>query len=412
MEMRCLWTIISFLIFNSIICDAETDPKSYCHKRMCSYWTIFKEISECADTSAPLRAKHRLSPEQGRVLMDYLSSAYHDKQTWEERRTVIRKDLKQNMGLGNVPETFTGEVHLGELRLYDGYSVQNFGIEILPGIYSTGSVYWPGTLDVRHPLMLNPHGHYEGGRYHPIVQTRCASFAMMGCVAVAYDMFAYGREPQFDEKYHKTSLSQPYNVLTAIRLLDYFLKDNRIDNSRVGITGSSGGGSQSVFVTAIDDRITMSIPVVMISSSSFGGCPCESGTRIHFSGGFTNNVELSSLCAPRPMLLVSDGEDWTKDFPEIDYPHISRIYGFYGKREMLSCIHLPDECHDYGPSKRRAAYEFVSAHWGLDLPDESRCVIEADELLKVWGEGYENLPENAVRSIDEFARLLGWEKDK
>ena len=115
MEMRCLWTIISFLIFNSIICDAETDPKSYCHKRMCSYWTIFKEISECADTSAPLRAKHRLSPEQGRVLMDYLSSAYHDKQTWEERRTVIRKDLKQNLGLGNVPETFTGEVHLGEL---------------------------------------------------------------------------------------------------------------------------------------------------------------------------------------------------------------------------------------------------------------------------------------------------------
>lgn len=400
---------------------SDEDPVAYRNTGRKSFWTIFKGMTACQDTSAALRARHRLTPAQGKILMEYLSSKYSDRESWELRKAEIRADLKRNMGLAEVSQKFNGRIFLGTARNYDGYSVMNMGLEILPGVFCTGSVYWPEVHAGLLPLILNPHGHYEGGRNHPIVQTRCAALALMGCVSVSYDMFAYGSEPQFDEKFHKTAVAQPFNVLCAERLLDLFLADSRIDNSRVGITGSSGGGSQCFFVTALDDRITLSIPVVMVSSASFGGCPCESGTEVHFSGTLTNNVELAALCAPRPMLLISDGADWTKDFPEIDFPYIERVYGFYAAENKVDCVHFPDEVHDYGPSKRKAAYEFLAKHWNLNTdpviasdgtPDESRCMIESAAQLKVWGHDCNDLPSDAVRSVREFADMLGWQKKK
>lgn len=415
--MKFVFTLITLLALSLAMPVEDDDPKSYCNVMKRSYWTIFKDISGCQDTSSALRARHRLTPKQGQLLMDYLSSGYSDRKTWEKRRTDIRKDLRQNMGLANIAGQFDGGITLTDIRKYNGYKVCNFALEILSGIYCTGSVYWPEKSEGVLPLILNPHGHYEGGRCHPIVQTRCAAFALMGCVSVSYDMFAYGPDSQFDGKYHKTALAQPYNILCAERLLDYFLADDRIDKSRVGVTGSSGGGTQSFLVTALDDRITLSMPVVMVSSASFGGCPCESGTAVHFSGGFTNNVELASLCAPRPMLLVSDGADWTKDFHRIDFPYIRRIYGFYGAEDKLSSVYFADEVHDYGPSKRKVAYEFLAEHWRLDTSlvissdgavDESKCIVEPENSLKVWGSEGIAMPEGIVRSAADFAGILGW----
>ena len=392
------------------------DPVLYRIVRKVHMWDMFRQVSGCDDTTeVKPRQKHRLTPGQGRLVMEYLSSQYDDLESWEIRRRNIRKDLYANMGLDKIDTAFQGRMISNMIRPYTGYTVRNFALEILPGVFCTGSIYHPASCEGKLPLLLNPHGHYEGGRCHPIVQSRCAAFALMGCVSVCYDMFAYGVYPQFDPQYHKTSLAQPYNMLCAKKLLDYFLSLEQIDSSRVGITGSSGGGSQAFFAVAIDDRITLSMPVVMVSSASFGGCPCESGTNVHFSGGFTNNVELAALCAPRPMLLISDGADWTRYFPMVDYPHIERVYGFYGAQDKVMAVHFPDEVHDYGPSKRKAAYEFLAKHWQLDLAvltgndgclDESRCVIEEPSLMNVWKDS--GMPSDAVTSVRDFARMIGW----
>ena len=362
---------------------------------------------------------HKLSPEDGGAMMEWLAGKYGDREQWEARKAAIRAGLKANMGIDKVPDNFEGKVFLSEPRAYDGYSVRNLGLEILPGVYCTANVYAPTSHGEKMPLVLNPNGHYEGGRFHNYIQTRCAMFAQMGCVAVSYDMFAYGHEVMFNEKYHRTALAQPYNMLCADRLLDYFLAGGEIDTSKVAITGSSGGGSQCFFFTALDDRITLSMPVVMVSSASFGGCTCESGTRVHFSGGLTNNVELAALCAPRPMLLVSDGADWTARFPDIDFPYVKRIYSFYGAEDRVGSVHFADEVHDYGESKRQAVYAFLARQWGMDLTpmltsdgrvDESKCVIEDEDALKVWGKDYRDMPGNAIHTPGEFAKLIGWER--
>jgi hypothetical protein len=200
-----------------------------------------------------------------------------------------------------------------------------------------------------------------------------------------------------------------------MRILDYLLSLKEADKNRVAITGGSGGGSQTMMTTAIDDRITLSVPVVMLSSYHSGGCPCESGMGAHLCGGGTNNAEIAAMAAPRPQLVISDGKDWTQNVPQNEFPFVQRVYGFYGKQELVKNVHLPDEGHDYGPSKRLALYEFLAQHLGLNINavkdqngkiDESKVTVEKETTMYVFGEKGERLPANAVKGYEALERIL------
>ena len=86
-------------------------------------------------------------------------------------------------------------------------------------------------------------------------------------------------------------------------------------------------------------------PVVSLASHFDGGCPCESGKPIQLAGGGTCNAELAAMFAPRPMLVVSDGGDWTASVPTLEYPYLQRVYGFYGAKDRIVNVHLPKERH-------------------------------------------------------------------
>ena len=117
------------------------------------------------------------------------------------------------------------------------------------------------------------------------------------------------------------------------------------------------------------------------------------------AGGGTCNAELAALFAPRPMLVVSDGGDWTATVPRLEYPYLQRIYGFYGATDKVSNVHLPQERHDFGPNKRNAVYDFFIDVFGLDrnMLDESKVTIEPEDALKSFGEKGEKLPAGALR---------------
>jgi len=88
----------------------------------------------------------------------------------------------------------------------------------------------------------------------------------------------------------------------------------------------------------------------MVSSSFYGGCQCESGLPIHdeCNGHKTNNAEIAAMMAPAPLLVISDGSDWTKSVPGTDYPYLKKVYGFYGKEKNVESVYLPNDQHDYG----------------------------------------------------------------
>ncbi|WP_121811191.1 alpha/beta hydrolase family protein [Mucilaginibacter kameinonensis] len=348
--------------------------------------------------------------------LDRIAAQYHDRDTWEQRKAMLKPELYKALELSPLPAKPASKPIITLKRTFDGYTVENIAIEILPGLYINGSLYKPLKIRGKIPVILSPDGHWEHQRYRADCQIRCASLARMGAMAYSYDLFAWGESLlQFKDEDHRRSLAQTIQALGAIRILDYVVSLKETDPERVGISGGSGGGSHTVLMTALDDRIKLSAPVVSVSSYFYGGCPCESGMPIHQCGNGTDNVELAAMAAPRPQLLISDGQDWTANMPEHDFPYLQKMYGYYGVADKVENVHLPNEGHDFGPSKRAALYAFVAKNFRLDLNkikdsggsfDDKKVTIEKEPAMYVFGDKGEKLPANAIKGFDQLEKVF------
>lgn len=309
---------------------------------------------------------HHWTEDEANLKMKEFAATWHDKASWEARADMIRKGILEGLQMDKMPN-ISGNFNtiITEERVMDGYIIQNIAIESFPGFYITGNLYKPTMKRDKYAAVLSPHGHLKDKRFTHYVQLRCAVLARMGAVVFAYDMVGYGECDQVNHKIPIALLLQTYN---SKRVLDYLLSRPDVDPERIGITGGSGGATQTFVLAAIDDRIKVSVPVVQVSAHFFGGCVCESGMPIHKSATHqTNNVEIAALCAPKPLLLVSDGGDWTHNTPRIEYPYIQRVYALYNAEHKAENVHLPLEKHDYGYSKRAAAYNFFGQHLKLSM---------------------------------------------
>ncbi|RXK86714.1 alpha/beta hydrolase family protein [Filimonas effusa] len=358
---------------------------------------------------------YRWPVEEGWAELDRIAAQYHNVTEWEQRKALLKPCLFEALQLSPLPEAPASKPIVTKERKYDGYTVQNIAIEILPGVFVNGSLYKPASYRGKIAVILNPDGHWGGQRFRPDCQLRCAALARMGAMAFSYDLFAWGESTlQFNSKDHRRSLSMSIQALGSIRILDYLLSLKDADTSRVAITGGSGAGSHTVLMTALDDRIKVSAPVVAISSYFYGGCPCESGMPIHACGNRTDNVEIAAMAAPRPQLLVSDGKDWTDRTPEHDLPYLQKVYGYYGKSGNVENVHLPEEGHDFGINKRKAVYDFMIRNLSLNKKamydaagnlDESRITIEKEPSMYVFGDKGEKLPVYAIHGFEKLEKV-------
>ena len=366
----------------------------------------------CGKAQVELCQGAYFTEEQGQAFLDqHIPASLSD---WQQRAGEIRMHIREGMEMGTIPPGPGTAPIINEKKVMDGYTIENVAFESLPGFYVTGNLYRPVKKQKSYAGILCPHGHGENptGRFREQTQVRCAMLAKMGAVVFAWDMVGMGDSKQCD---HHIAKGVKLQTINSMRALDFLLSLPGVDPQRIGMTGESGGGTQTFLLMALDQRVKVAVPCVMVSSCFFGGCSCESGMPIHKKGSYqTNNVEIAALTAPRPMLLISDGDDWTKHTPESEYPFMQKIYALYGRKNTVASVHLADEKHDYGPSKRKAMYPFMAKYLKLDIKavedangniDESKIKVLEPSALQVFTEAHPR-PANAVQGDEAVLKLL------
>ena len=355
---------------------------------------------------------------EGKIKMEVFSGLWSDAQSWEERVRAIRENMFDGMQWDKISK-YDGKINFikHSKKIMNGYSVENIAIESFPGFYVTGNLYRPLRRQKQYPAILSPHGHLKDKRFTNYVQLRSAYLASKGAIVFSYDMVGYGESNQVRHEMPISLLLQTWN---SKRVLDYLIGLPEVDPQRIGMTGGSGGGTQTFVLTALDQRIKVSVPVVQVSAHFFGGCVCESGMPIHKTAHLqTNNVEIAAMAAPRPMLLISNGSDWTRNTPKVEFPYIQKVYAAMGKSHQLENVHLANEKHDYGYSKRIAAYAFLTKHLQLDSDtslqenqiDESFIEVLSPEKLIVFTPEKPR-PNTALKDEFEVLKFLKFPTDQ
>ncbi|MDB5248928.1 MAG: acetyl xylan esterase [Segetibacter sp.] len=353
--------------------------------------------------------------EDGKRNLDSFATTFHDKASWEKRATLIRQNILKGLQLKPLPAKTDLKPILRNKKVMNGYTVENVAFESKPGFWVTGNLYKPLNTKGKLAGILCPTGHSQKpaeARGNEDWQKLCAGLAKMGAVVLAYDMAGYSEATQCE---HKIAIAAKIHSWNSMRGIDFLLTQKEVDPNRIAVTGASGGGTQTFLLTALDKRVAVSAPVVMVSAYFYGGCVCESGMPIHTGPGIeTNNAEIAALMAPKPMIVVSDGKDWTKNVPNVEFPYIKNVYGLYGATGNVQNAHFPEEGHDYKFSKRKPVYAFFAQHLKLDLSkitnasneiDESFITVQPYSALKVFTEGNPR-PAYAVMGNDKVIALF------
>jgi hypothetical protein len=309
-------------------------------------------------------------------------------QAWRDRARAVREQMLVTLGLWPMPpKTPMNPQVFGKVER-DGYTIEKVVLETLPGFTLAGNLYRPVGKSGKLPVILCPHGHWQDGRVNPEVQPRCVRWAKLGCVVFLYDMVGYNDSKPFGHAFLNPRLDRwGYSLPTlqtwnSIRAVDWLTTLPDVDPARVGCTGESGGGTQTFLLTALDSRIAVSAPVVMVSDGFQGGCVCENAAGLRIG---TDNVEFAALTAPRPLKLVGASGDWTAKTMTNAYPAIGDVYQLVGVPDRISAdvFNFP---HNYNQTSRNAVYAFM-ARWllGIENADETKeGKLEIEKPEDLW----------------------------
>jgi len=347
---------------------------------------------------------------------------YATRAEWEKRKAELRRQILSAAGMFPMPERTPLHAQVfGPVENRD-CSIEKVLLETMPGYYLGGNLYRPLHAAGKHPAVLNPHGHWTYGRLENEPLDSGPSFgislARQGYVVFAWDMVGYNDTVQtphaFGGPAEQLWSFGPFGLQfrNASRALDFVASLDDVDSARIAMAGASGGATQTFMLAAVDDRLQFAAPVNMVSFIMQGGDVCENTPGLRIG---TNNVEIASMFAPKPMLLVSATGDWTRNTAKEEFPAIRAIYDLYGQGDNVETMQL-DAPHNFNQQNREAVYRFFGLRIlgeaaGKKFSENNPHVEMLQNMLALSGRG---LPANAstyAQIFEQWKRTAEAQRD-
>ncbi|NOS70592.1 MAG: acetylxylan esterase [Verrucomicrobia bacterium] len=365
---------------------------------------------------------------------------------WKARREEIKRRVLVASGLYPMPAKTPLNAVIHSRIEKDDYTVDKVMFESLPGHFVTGNLYLPRNIKGKIPAIVSPHGHWPDGRFmhesdaevkkqiesgaekfqnaaHSHMQARCVQLARMGCAVFLYDMLGYADSVQFKEHRHGpaakgfVSTEAELNLVSYFglqtwnseRVVDFMCSLPFVDRARIGCTGESGGGTQTMMITGIDDRIAAAFPCVMVSTAMQGGCTCENAHYLRINQG---NIDIAAITAPRPLGMTA-ADDWTKELEAKGFPDLKNLYSMLGIPDRVEAHFNIQFPHNYNGVSRAQMYAFFNRHLKLGLAntDERDFQLLSTPELSVWNGSHPKPTGDKVGETHEIA-VVDWFKQQ
>jgi cephalosporin-C deacetylase-like acetyl esterase len=397
----------SFLqrLFVLILTACVFSYKSYAQEE---YDVVKNNWLEFTDVSNSLY--HYLSSEAVELLKvrSRKISSISDHDQWVGRQNYIKQTL--NELVGPFPEKTPLNAKVVRKIEKKGFRIEHIVFESLPGFFVTSSLYIPSGLKKKGkiPAVIYCSGHSDDGYRSPVYQHVIQNLVLKGFIVFAFDPVGQGeRLEYFDEKSGISKVGGPtkehsypgaqafitgssqafYMIWDGIRAIDYLVTRKEVDPSRIGITGRSGGGTQSAYIAAMDERIYAAAPENYLTNftrlfQSIGPQDAEQNIFNLISSGL-DHPDFLIVRAPKPALMITT----TRDFFSIQGARetsgeVSEIYKSYGKKDFFSMIE-DDAPHESTLKNRESMYAFFQKF--LDNPgnsrDETTIPLTKEELM-------------------------------
>jgi len=360
---------------------------------------------------------------------------------WQTRKLVLRRQLERSWGAMPKKHCPLEPKVLGELKR-DGYRVEKLVFQTRPGVLMTANAYVPEG-ERRRPAVLCVHGHWRGAKQDPVVQSRCLGLVKLGFFVLVVDAFGAGERGVGKAlgEYHgemtaatlwPTGLAlSGLQVYENMRAVDYLQSRPEVDPQAIGITGASGGGNQTMYAGAYDERFGCVVPTCSVGTyEAYLGAACCMCEVVPAALAYTEEWGLLAMVAPRGLMIISA----TKDAFQFSVGEAAKslaaakgIFQLYEKPEHARHA-IFESGHDYSRPMREAMYGWMSLHLkgegdGEPIAEPEFRTEDPEELRCYPGE---SRPE-AFMTIPRFAaaearRLVGsgtapdhrehWESDR